>query len=117
MVFCTSSRSSSSPTSLSILLFVSARMLNFYGHASLLAVNCGLFLSSTSVPLAVAAALVQLTTYGAFNPCNPTILLILALLQPPPHMSSHEGSPNGLLARLIPQKTHMRALATSSGAT
>jgi hypothetical protein len=70
-------------TSLSILLSASARMLSFYDHASLLAVSRGLSLSSSSsVPLAVAAALAQLTisaTYEEFNPCNPAILLSTSL--------------------------------------
>jgi hypothetical protein len=78
-MFCTSSRLSNSPTGLSILLSVNARMLSLYGHASLLAVPRGLSLSSSSsVPLAVAVALAQLTisaTYEASDPCNPAILL------------------------------------------
>jgi hypothetical protein len=70
MVFCTSSRLSNSPTSLSILLSVSARMLSFYGHVSLLVVSRGL---SSSWRIAALAQLT--TTYEAFNPCNPATLL------------------------------------------
>jgi hypothetical protein len=54
-------------------------MLSLYGHAYLVAVPRSLSLSSSSsVPLAVAAALEQLTisaTYKVSNPCNPAILL------------------------------------------
>jgi hypothetical protein len=82
--FCASSRLSNSPTGLSILLSLSARMLSFYNHASLLEVPRGLSLSSSSSELlAVAAVLAQLTisaTYEASNPCNPAIFLSTLLV-------------------------------------
>jgi hypothetical protein len=72
MVFRTSFCLSNTPTGLSILLSVSTHMLSLYGHASLLAVSRGLSLSSSFlVPLAVAAALGQLTISATYEASNP----------------------------------------------
>ena len=69
MMFCTPSSSSSSPSSLSILLFVSARMLDFYGRASLPGSVSRTFPYLHPPRFCLLSLSTWHSTYGAFDPC------------------------------------------------